>query len=302
MAECAARFRSRANADSIGALLHPGTENERQAALRRKGRPARDHARENVLAIRRAERENRQRKEEAANAVKKPYKMKQFRNVASRAVQQAETWENPTLSPREDATYLKRGAGRRNPKPAEVHKQRQDQVPKLQFLNMSPRAPEERTPRKAPLPKTRGEIKHHKPVDRIEQNRIEAQKPLPPKPKARVTKVAKASPRKHENFGHVPAYLDQRKRQLRAEAEAKKALLPDPQCPEGMTRMPDEERVGSLNDLQRRKAEIKAELFKLPLNVNSMRARKHQEALHKALDDVENSIKIFERPVVYIQA
>ena len=84
MAECAARFRSRANADSIGALLHPGTENERQAALRRKGRPARDHARENVLAIRRAERENRQRKEEAANAVKKPYKMKQFRNVRTR--------------------------------------------------------------------------------------------------------------------------------------------------------------------------------------------------------------------------
>ena len=84
MAECAARFRSRANADSIGALLHPGTENERQAALRRKGRPARDHARENVLAIRRAERENRQRKEEAANAVRKPYKMKQFRNVRMR--------------------------------------------------------------------------------------------------------------------------------------------------------------------------------------------------------------------------
>ena len=84
MAECAARFRSRANADSIGALLHPGTESERQAALRRKGRPARDHARENVLAIRRAEKENRQRKEEAANAVKKPYKMKQFRNVRMR--------------------------------------------------------------------------------------------------------------------------------------------------------------------------------------------------------------------------
>ena len=51
-----------------------------------------------------------------------------------------------------------------------------------------------------------------------------------------------------------------------------------------------------------RSTEIKAELFKLPLNVNSMRARKHQEALHKQLDDVENSIKIFERPVVYIQA
>ena len=52
--------------------------------MRRKGRPARDHARENVLAIRRAERENRQRKEEAANAVRKPYKMKQFRNVRRR--------------------------------------------------------------------------------------------------------------------------------------------------------------------------------------------------------------------------
>ena len=87
------------------------------------------------------------------------------------------------------------------------------------------RAAGSRTPRKAPLPKTRGEIKHHKPVDRIEQNRVDAQKPLPPKPKVRVTKVAKASPRKHENFGHVPAYLDQRKRQLQAEAEAKKAKV-----------------------------------------------------------------------------
>ena len=188
------------------------------------------------------------------------------------------------------------------PKPSEVHKQRVEHIPKLQFLNLSPRNPEERTPRKAPLPKSRGEIKHHAPVDRIEQNRVDAQKPIPPKPKARVTKVARASPRKHENFGHVPAYLDQRKRQLRQEEEAKKALLPDPQCPEGMTRMPDDERVQSLNDLKRRKSEIKAELFKLPLNVNSMRARKHQEALHKALDDVENSIKIFEQPVVYIQA
>ena len=91
MAECAARFRNRANADSIGALLHPGTENERQAALRRKGRPARDHARENVLAIRRAERENRQRKEEAANAVRKPYKMKQFQNVRMRRLRIAAT-------------------------------------------------------------------------------------------------------------------------------------------------------------------------------------------------------------------
>ena len=110
MAECAARFRSRANADSIGALLHPGPR-AAPSALRRKGRPARDHARENVLAIRRAEKENRQRKEEAANAVKKPYKMKQFGTSRVAGRQQAEKWENPTLSPREDATYLKRGAG-----------------------------------------------------------------------------------------------------------------------------------------------------------------------------------------------
>ena len=134
---------------------------------------------------------------------------------------------------------------------------------------MSPRQPEEHLEKLLYLKRGRDHIISR---DRIEQNRVEAQKPVPPKPKARVTKVAKASPRKHENFGSVPAYLDQRKKQLRQEAEAKKALLPDPQCPEGMTRMPDEERLQSLNDLKRRKAEIKAELFKLPLNVNSMRA------------------------------
>ena len=302
MSECTARFRARVNADSIGALLHPGTENAKQAALRRKGRPLVDHARENVRAIRQAQKENRMRKEDAEKNAKKPYKMKQFRNVASRAVSQAAAWENPTLSPRDDAGgYLKRGAGRRAPRPVDVHASRQADVPKLEFLHMSPREAEP-SPRKAPLPKGRGVIQHHSSVDRVEQNRLDAQRRLQPKPKARATKAAKASPRKHESFGSVPAYLDVRKRQLREEAAAKKALQPDPECPEGMTRMADDERVQSLNDLTRRKGELKAELAKLPLNVTSMRARKHQEALHAQLDDVEASITIFARPVVYIQA
>ena len=114
-----------------------------------------------------------------------------------------------------------------------------------------------------------------------------------------ITAVEELKAMRNAASKEIGALMGQKKLE---EAEAKKALLPDPQCPEGMTRMPDDERLQSLNDLKRRKAEIKAELFKLPLNVNSMRARKHQEALHKALDDVENSIKIFERPVVYIQA
>ena len=119
------------------------------------------------------------------------------------------------------------------PKPADVHKQRVEQIPKLQFLNMSPRAPEERTPRKAPLPKTRGEIKHHKPVDRIEQNRVEAQKPVPPKPKARVTKVAKASQESTRTLASVPAYLDQRKRQLQARGRGQKSIPAGPAVSRG---------------------------------------------------------------------
>ena len=66
----------------MGALLAPGLENERSS--RRRGAPAKNHARENVLAIRDAQRANRERREEEEQKKAKVFKMKKFENVASR--------------------------------------------------------------------------------------------------------------------------------------------------------------------------------------------------------------------------
>ena len=298
----------------MGQLLAPGLENER--ASRRRGAPVKNHARENVLAIRDAERANRERKEEEAQSKAKLYKMKQFENVPSRLTEPGrreksrttarpssrdkEDWgESPPTSARE-GTFLRRGARESKPAPHEVHKERVSKQEPKRFLNDSVRDEKPRTPRREAVPR-KDEVLKLKPkndVCHIAKNRTKASRLEPPKKKA----DPKSGAGKHDDFGAVPAYLDRRKAELRDEAESRKQAQPDPDCPPGMTKMDDAERKDALRQLKGRRKEIQDDLFKMPLNVTTVRLKMKQDALHKQLDDVEKSIAIFDRDVVYIQA
>ena len=331
MAQMQRPHQRKVTGSTMGALLAPGLENERSS--RRRGAPAKNHARENVLAIRDAQRANRERREEEEQKKAKVFKMKKFENVASRLMDaprprgtprdQAGSGSgsgsggNATSSPPTSArcggdeggegprpsNFLRRGARESKPTPAEVHEKRLSKAEKPRFLHESGADDARpRTPRKEAVPRS-GEtlaLAERNDVCHIAKNRTKATRLEPPK---RATDARKTrSPAKHDAFGTVPAYLDERKRQLRTEAEAAKQALPDPDCPPGMTKMDDDERKDALQALKVRRKEIKDDLFKMPLNVTTVRMKMRQDALHKQLDDVEKSMTIFERDVVYIQA
>ena len=64
------------------------------------------------------------------------------------------------------------------------------------------------------------------------------------------------SPAKHESYGKNPKYLEERKQQMKEEKELRMRNMPDPDCPKGMKLMADEERLSTLENLQRSKAEV----------------------------------------------
>ena len=70
-------------------------------------------------------------------------------------------------------------------------------------------------------------------------------------------------PAKHESYGKNPKYLEERKQQMKEEKELRMRSMPDPDCPKGMKLMPDEERLSTLENLQRSKAEVLQLLGKL---------------------------------------
>lgn len=295
----------------MGALLAPGLENERSRKSR--GVPAKNHARENVLAIRDAQRANRERKAEASVAAAKPYKMKQFENVASRLMEPRKARpssrgadESPPGSARGgEGGFLRRGAREHKPTPAEIHKARLAKGGKTPFLHECDVDPRPRTPRKERVPRAaeKNDLAPRRDVCHIHKNKANATRLEPPPRKAGGAGDEPGySPRVHEQFGAVPAYLDVRKRELAAEAEATRSARPDPDCPPGMTKMDDGERVDALQALRRRKRELDDDLFKLPLNVTTVRMKARQATLHSQLDDVAKSISIFDREIVYIQA
>ena len=76
--------------------------------------------------------------------------------------------------------------------------------------------------------------------------------------------------------------------------------MPDPDCPKGMKLMPDEERLSTLENLQRSKAEVLQLLDKMPMVLETISARKKQEVFENKLKEIENAISIFKKPKVFI--
>jgi len=230
----------------------------------------------------------------------------QGRAIAAAALVSPPRREGPTPpGSAEKKPFLQRGAAKSRKAPAEVHKERVARDPKPSFLAV-PVADDTRpgTPRREAVPKRGDQLRLKERSDKqfIKENRAAADAPKAAAKAAPRSKAAKASPSKHGDFGRKPAYLVQRNEELAREKAAKEQRnYSDPKCPPGMTRLDDAERIEALEGLRAKRKQIKDDLFKMPLNVTTTRMKMRQEALHKQLDDVEASIKIFEREVVYVQ-
>ena len=298
----------------MAAILGGGSTDRGRA---RSGEASRDHARENVLAMREAAKVNRERREAEAAPPARLYKMKQFENVPSRAL--AAAAKPAAVRGHEEGEFLRRGARECAPTPAEVaaaqakrkvgaERRRcgagaaQHAVDEDELSSATPRPV---TPRKEAVPRARDALKpkpHENEVCFLARNRAVAMtSQVEQKRRAPAQRKSDAvGPAKHGDFGAVPAYLADRKATLAANAERARRAAPDPDAPPGMVRMDDAERKDLVHTLRDQKRHLDDALFKLPLNIQSARHKKQQMDLEQKVKDVEKSLAIFDRAVVYI--
>ncbi|XP_076988866.1 enkurin domain-containing protein 1 [Tamandua tetradactyla] len=101
--------------------------------------------------------------------------------------------------------------------------------------------------------------------------------------------------------GQVPHYLLERKDLWRREAEARQHNQLDPAMPPGHTRMPENQRLETLSSLLESQSQLLRELVLLPVGADSLRAQGHRAELDRKLMQVEEAIKIFSRPKVFVK-
>ncbi|XP_014598187.1 PREDICTED: uncharacterized protein LOC106783808 isoform X2 [Polistes canadensis] len=97
--------------------------------------------------------------------------------------------------------------------------------------------------------------------------------------------------------GVVPKYIKDRKEALQKEEEAKAAAF-HPDCPEGHVPLPDHERQETLRVLKKNYVN---ELNMMPIKTDTLRAQRRKMEIEKQLNKLEEGIKVFSRPKVYVK-
>ncbi|CAK1586600.1 unnamed protein product [Parnassius mnemosyne] len=100
--------------------------------------------------------------------------------------------------------------------------------------------------------------------------------------------------------GVLPKYLRERKEQDSKEMEDAKADDPT-SCPPGHVPLPDTERKETLRMLRNSFAELVSELNKMPVKTDTLRMRNRKMELEKQLAKLEEGIKVFSRPKVFVK-
>lgn len=101
--------------------------------------------------------------------------------------------------------------------------------------------------------------------------------------------------------GEVPIYLKERQNQWKQEEEERIASLPDPTIPPGHTLMSTDERLKTLKVLKEHQDTLQRELQSLPIRTDTLRSKTQRAQLETKLVEIEDAIKIFSRPKVFIK-
>lgn len=101
--------------------------------------------------------------------------------------------------------------------------------------------------------------------------------------------------------GHIPQYLLERKDQWRREAEERRKNEPDPSVPPGHIMMSETERLETLSSLKQTQQQLLKELLTLPIRADNLSMQNRRTQLDKKLSEIEEAIRIFSRPKVFIK-
>ena len=100
--------------------------------------------------------------------------------------------------------------------------------------------------------------------------------------------------------GSVPRYLRTRQAQWAEAAEAALAAIPDPDCPPGHVRLPEEQRLEMVGSFSSQHASLLQDLNRLPVSSDSRRVVNRRKELETNLTQLEDDMKKFSRPKVFI--
>ncbi|XP_052542028.1 enkurin domain-containing protein 1 isoform X2 [Tympanuchus pallidicinctus] len=101
--------------------------------------------------------------------------------------------------------------------------------------------------------------------------------------------------------GHVPQYLLERKEQWRRQMEEQLRSRPDPDTPPGHTMMPEGQRLEMLGSLKQSQEQLIKDLVMLPMRADTLSIQKRRVELERKLSQIEEALKIFSRPKVFIK-
>lgn len=139
--------------------------------------------------------------------------------------------------------------------------------------------------------------------DFVRENAVDAGAAATGAARARKTEPAPAPDfRQKENYGKVPAYLQERKVELANAAARRKALEEAEAIRPGMRLMPEDERVQTLGLLQRSRAETEKALQAMPFTIETPSQIRKKADLEKRLQEIEEAEHAFSRKKVFVRA
>lgn len=283
------------NQTSVGDMINP--VNGHRGMLKKKGIVPRDHMKENRKALREFQQLNRDILAEKEPESENLYKLSQFQNVASRVYQE------PTKEPyrQSDGQFLRKGKDLSRQEEimteARIRRAKMERALREDSEANSDSPP---SPRKAPVYKEVQQCAPKSNKNFIRQNKVESVMNFNNRKSESSLSQKTASLPRHDEYGRVPAYLEDRKAQWREEEEYRRANAPDPNCPKGMTVMPESERLETLEVLQNSRAEAMKQLSALPFVVETPSLRRKHESLEAKIKEIDSAIALFSRQKVYI--
>lgn len=266
----------------------------------------RNHARDNVRKLRELQQKRRDSKFDAevrAAEAARPFKMKQFEGAGPRIYEEraapAGIHANPPAPKRDE--FLRKAEGKLvQPKLPDEGVARPQDVAALEQKPPVPRA-SEAAPRAPEVDK-----------NFVRQNRqaaIAGQGYAGKENQGQEDPVADRLRKIHGNAafrrdqGNVPAYIQNRKEEMaenrlreQREAQAERERVPD-----GYRLLPEEERAETLEALGTKKQEMEAAFRRLPMKIETEAQKKRQKDLLDQIKEVEDALRLFSKPKVYVQ-
>ena len=263
---------------------------------RRRGIEPRNHARENLRILREKQQENREKRMHREEPKAKVFKMKRFKDVKPRVAKDGKTATQiakETARMRQERKEQKEKLAQKNKKLREerIAKARRNTPKKGARETRKPAVPKRNEVINMPAREEKNFISH---------NRREVVTSSPPK-KATDENVNRGIEKSGDNYGKVPLYIQERKAEMAEEAARKRREEENKKAPAGMSLMPEEERLDTLNILKQNLAATKDHLQRMPLLVETPSAIRKKANLERKIQEIEDAINIFSRPKVFIK-